>query len=202
MFKIWSVIAFVVTAILATNAGRAAEVFATPELVAQAEAEGNLVLYSGELLEDEMAQINAFKAKFPKIKVELVRQTSQKLVPIIEAEISTNKLRADIIDLTDWGTAVRFADQFAEYAPPNASEFKSVGQNLGKLWPRFTFTAVIVYNTALVEKIRRKIGRTLSIQNTRESSRSLSLGPAGRLGAVSCSNARNSGWTIGPSRRR
>ena len=117
MFKIWSVIAFVVTAILATNAGRAAEVFATPELVAQAEAEGNLVLYSGELLEDEMAQINAFKAKFPKIKVELVRQTSQKLVPIIEAEISTNKLRADIIDLTDWGTAVRFADQFAEYAP-------------------------------------------------------------------------------------
>jgi iron(III) transport system substrate-binding protein len=129
----------------------AAEVFATPELIQKAEAEGNLVLYSGELLEDEMAQINAFKAKFPKIKVELVRQTSQKLVPLIEAEISTNKLRADIIDLTDWGTAVRFADQFAEYSPPNADGYQKIGANLGKLWPRFVFTAVIVYNTALVK---------------------------------------------------
>jgi iron(III) transport system substrate-binding protein len=131
--------------------GHSAESFATPELIAKAEAEGNLVLYTGEILEDEMAQINAFKAKFPKIKIDLVRQTSQKLVPIIEAEVATNKLRADIIDLTDWGTAVRLGDLFTEYSPPNSAKYESAGRNLGKLWPRFVFAAVIVYNTALVK---------------------------------------------------
>ena len=77
------------------------------DVVAAAEKEGNVTIYSGQgtdQLEDLAAK---FEQKYPKIKVEVVRGVETDFMPKVEAEARTGKGIADIFVLTDrsWLTA-------------------------------------------------------------------------------------------------
>jgi iron(III) transport system substrate-binding protein len=71
------------------------------DVVAAAEKEGKVTIYSGqgtEQLEDLAAR---FQKKYPKVKVEVVRAVETDLAPKVEAEARTGKGIADIFVMTD-----------------------------------------------------------------------------------------------------
>jgi iron(III) transport system substrate-binding protein len=71
------------------------------DVVAAAEKEGKVTIYSGqgtEQLEDLAAR---FQKKYPKVKVEIVRAVETDLAPKVEAEARTGKGIADIFVMTD-----------------------------------------------------------------------------------------------------
>jgi iron(III) transport system substrate-binding protein len=71
------------------------------DVVAAAEKEGKVTIYSGqgtEQLEDLAAR---FQQKYPKIKAEVVRAVETDLAPKVEAEARTGKGIADVFVMTD-----------------------------------------------------------------------------------------------------
>jgi iron(III) transport system substrate-binding protein len=77
------------------------------DVVAAAEKEGKVTIYSGQGT-DQLEDLKArFEQKYPKIKVEVVRGVETDFIPKVEAEARTGKGIADIFVLTDrsWLTA-------------------------------------------------------------------------------------------------
>ena len=71
------------------------------DVVAAAEKEGNVTIYSGQGT-DQLDELAAkFQEKYPKIKVEVVRGVETALAPKVEAEARTGKGVADIFVTTD-----------------------------------------------------------------------------------------------------
>ena len=71
------------------------------DIVAAAEKEGNVTIYSGQGT-DQLNELAAkFQEKYPKIKVEVVRGVETALAPKVEAEARTGKGVADIFVTTD-----------------------------------------------------------------------------------------------------
>ena len=83
---------------------RAAKPFTPdPALVAAANKEGELVLYTASLTEVVQETINVFNKTFPSIRVNLVRASGGQLITRIRTEAASNKLEADVIDHSDRG---------------------------------------------------------------------------------------------------
>ncbi len=71
------------------------------DIVAAAEKEGKVTIYSGQGT-DQLNELAAkFQEKYPKIKVEVVRGVETALAPKVEAEARTGKGTADVFVTTD-----------------------------------------------------------------------------------------------------
>ncbi len=125
--------------------------FGSDDLIAKAKKEGNVVLYTANQLESEQLLAKGFNARFPEIKVEIVRAPGSQLIARIDAEAAGGKLRADVMELSDGGLASRYLPQLDNYAPPNAAEYPDSTRVGGKLWPKTTWGYVLSYNPALVK---------------------------------------------------
>ena len=134
-------------------AARAADTpYGSDELIAKANAEGSIILYSVNFAETEQAWITAFNKRFPGIKVQLIRAPGGQLITRIRSEAATGKLVADVIEYSDRGHLATMLDLYQEYAPPNAADFKPESvTDPHKLWPRTTSGWCIAYNTALMD---------------------------------------------------
>jgi len=129
----------------------AANEFGPPELIAAAEKEGKVVLYTAAFSENEIVQTKAFNTRFPKVQVEMVRAPGGQLITRIQSEAAAGKLNADVIDYSDRVELAKMEDLFAEYAPPNAADYRPDGQISKRLWPRTVAGWCIAYNEALVQ---------------------------------------------------
>lgn len=125
--------------------------YASADLVAKARKEGRLTLYTANWADDEQALAKAFNALFPEIQVEIVRLPGGQLFTRIQSEAAAGKLAADVIDLSDRGQALSLKGLYADYAPPNAADYRADGIVGPNLWPRTVWGWAIAYNAALVK---------------------------------------------------
>src|SRR6266478_8652973 len=129
----------------------AAQDFGPPELIAAAKQEGRLVYYTANFAEVEQEVIKAFNKRFPEIKVEMVRAPGGQLITRVKTEAAAGKLLADVIDHSDRALMAEIEHLFADYAPPNASDYIPETRVSEKLWPRSTVVWSIAYNSELVK---------------------------------------------------
>lgn len=122
-----------------------------PALVAAANKEGQLVLYTASLTEVMQETINVFNKSFPGVRVNMVRASGGQLITRIKSEAAAGKLEADVIDHSDRGQSKGIEDLFADYAPPNASEYLPETLASPKLWPTTTPAWCIAWNPAVVD---------------------------------------------------
>ena len=136
---------------LATSA-QAAEFKADPALVAAANKEGAVTIYTANQLDSEQQLAQRFNARFPDIKIEIVRAPGSRLIARIDAEAASGKLTADIIEFSDSGLAKSYEKLFADYAPGNADNYPAEIRAISpKMWPKTAWGYVIAYNKALVK---------------------------------------------------
>ena len=121
-----------------------------PQVLAGAQREGGLTLYSANYLETEQVVAKAFAKRFPGVKLDVTRAPTGQLVTRIKTEAAAHKLEADVIDISDRVLALGMAGVFADYAPPNAADYPATTTAAGKLWPRTSNAWTICYNPALV----------------------------------------------------
>ena len=125
---------------------------ADPELVAAATREGSVVIYTANQLESEQQLAKKFNQSFPGIKIEIVRAPGSRLIARIDAEASSGKLGADIIEFSDSGLAKSYEKLFADYAPANASKYPAEIRAISsKMWPKTAWGYVLAYNKELVK---------------------------------------------------
>lgn len=134
------------------GAARAAQPFKPdPALVAAANKEGQLVLYTASLTEVMQETINVFNKSFPNIRVSMVRASGGQLITRIRSEAAAGKLEADVIDHSDRGQSKSIEELFADYAPPNAKEYLPETLVSPKLWPTTTPAWCIAWNPEIVD---------------------------------------------------
>lgn len=122
-----------------------------PKLVAAAQAEGRMVLYTSSFIEVMQVMIAAFTKRFPGIRVDLVRAPTGQLVTRVQAEAANGKLAADVVDQSDATLGLRIEGLFQPYAPPNAADFRPSALISPKLWPTIASGWCLAYNTELVK---------------------------------------------------
>lgn len=138
-------------AVFATSA-HASEFKAEPALVAAANKEGAVTIYTANQLESEQQLAKRFNARYPNIKIEIVRAPGSRLIARIDAEAASGKLGADIIEFSDSGLAKSYEKLFADYAPANAEKYPAEIRAISpKMWPKTAWGYVIAYNKALVK---------------------------------------------------
>jgi iron(III) transport system substrate-binding protein len=131
---------------------RAAKPFTPdPALVAAANKEGALVLYTASLTEVVQETINVFNKSFPNIRVNMVRASGGQLITRIRSEAAAGKLEADVIDHSDRGQSKSIEALFADYAPPNAADYLPETLVSPKLWPTTTPAWCIAWNPEIVD---------------------------------------------------
>jgi iron(III) transport system substrate-binding protein len=152
--RIWLVLCALLLAGLSTSGDAVcatpAAYRAPPELVAAAQKEGHLTLYTTNFLETEQSIAKLFNARFPGISIEIVRAPGGSLITRMRAENATGQLSADVADLSDRMEAVSMIDLFAPYAPPNADDYLPGSRTGDRLWPRIQNSWVIAYNPAII----------------------------------------------------
>src|SRR6185437_7433789 len=124
--------------VLGTSAQAQQSRFGSADLIAAAKKEGRLVYYTANFAEVEQEVINAFNKVFPDIKVEMVRAPGGQLITRVKTEAAANKLAADVVDHSDRALMIALTDLFQDYAPPNASDYRTDVLISPKLWPRVT----------------------------------------------------------------
>lgn len=121
-----------------------------PDLLAAAQKEGKVVLYTANFLDTEQVVVKRFSQRFPGIQVEIVRAPTGSLITRIKTEAAASRIIADVIDFSDRVQARGMMDLFAPYAPPNAADYPQVARTGDRLWPRSGNAWTITYNSALV----------------------------------------------------
>jgi iron(III) transport system substrate-binding protein len=96
------------------------------DIVAAAEKEGKVTIYSGQGTDQLNALAAKFQEKYPKIKVEVVRGVETALAPKVEAEARTGKGTADLFVTTDrnWLDANK-----ANFVAPRGPAFDDAAYN-------------------------------------------------------------------------
>jgi iron(III) transport system substrate-binding protein len=129
----------------------AAQNFGSAELIEAAKKEGKVVYYTADFAEVEQEITKEFNKRFPFVKVEMVRAPGGQLITRIKTEAAANKLAADVICHSDRGLILALQDLLADYAPPNAGDYREDVQVSPKIWPRQTLGWSIAYNTDLIK---------------------------------------------------
>lgn len=125
---------------------------ADPALVAAANKEGQVVIYTANQLESEQQLAKKFNERFPGVKVEIVRAPGSRLLARVDAEAASGKLAADIIEFSDSGLAKAYEKLLADYAPANADKYPAAIRAISpKMWPKTAWGYVLAYNKALVK---------------------------------------------------
>src|SRR4030081_2463300 len=86
--------------------------FGSPELIAAAKAEGNLIFYTANFAEVEQEVIKEFNKRFPEIRIEMVRAPGGQLITRVRTEAAAGKLIADIVDHSDRALMLPLVDLF------------------------------------------------------------------------------------------
>ena len=120
------------------------------DLLAAAQKDGKIVLYTANFLDTEQAVAKRFSERFPGIGIEIVRAPTGQLIARIKTEAAANRMIADVIDISDRVQARAMIELFAPYAPPNATDYPEVARTADRLWPRSGNAWTIAYNSALV----------------------------------------------------
>jgi len=118
-------------------------------LIDAARKEGRIVYYTADFSEPESETIKAFNKRFPFVKVEMIRAPGGQLITRIKTEAAAGKLGADAVNHSDRGLMLDIADQFQDWAPPNAKDYRDDVQVAPQLWPKTTLGWSIAYNTEL-----------------------------------------------------
>lgn len=122
------------------------------DLIAKAEKEGHVTVYTANTLEQAQRMADAFHKTFPKIKVELQRQAGSDLFELVQSEMHANKLRADVIEESDLGLEEALPkDLFAKQQSPSDSAFKHEWPAAGAFYPAYVDPHGFAYNSALVK---------------------------------------------------
>ena len=127
------------------------------ERIEAAKKEGALSLFTANLPDLMQSLVAKFNSRFPFIKVEVVRLANPPLIARVEAESTTGRLTADMMETTDLNDAKKLENIFENYAPPNASAFPPASQISKKFWPMCGAAYVVMVNTALVTKMPSKL---------------------------------------------
>jgi iron(III) transport system substrate-binding protein len=138
-------------AALAAARPAAAQNFGSAELIEAAKKEGKVVYYTADFAEVEQEITKEFNKRFPFVKVEMVRAPGGQLITRIKTEAAANKLAADVICHSDRGLILALQDLLADYAPPNAADYREDVQVSPKIWPRQTLGWSIAYNIDLIK---------------------------------------------------
>src|SRR3954452_16702860 len=129
---------------------------ATPDkpphsLLHAAEKEGKFTLYTATFTEVEQEVINEFRKKFPFVRIEMIRAPGGQLIQRVKTEAAAGKLAADLVLHSDRGLMKGLEHLFADYAPPNATDYLPESLVSPKLWPNLTAGWCIAYHTELVK---------------------------------------------------
>ncbi len=135
-----------------TGPARAAKPFTPSEsLVEAARKEGKITLYTATFVEVEQEVVNEFRKKFPFIRIEMIRAPGGQLITRVKTEAASGKLAADVLIHSDRGLTKGIEHIFADYAPPNATDYLPESLISPKLWPTLTAGWSIAYNSELVK---------------------------------------------------
>jgi iron(III) transport system substrate-binding protein len=120
-------------------------------LLAAANKEGRLVLYSASLIELIQRTIKDFNKRFPGIEVQVVRASGGALIERVRTEAAQGKLVADVIEHSDRGEAKAIEALFADYRPPNGADYLPETMASPRLWPASTLAWCIAWNAERVK---------------------------------------------------
>jgi iron(III) transport system substrate-binding protein len=106
------------------------------DVVAAAEKEGKVTIYSSQGTDLLNALAAKFQQKYPKIKVEVVRGVDTALAPKVDAELRTGKGIADLFVITDrsWITANK-----ANFQTPRGPAFDDAAYNRAENSPENSY---------------------------------------------------------------
>ncbi|HWP34261.1 MAG TPA: extracellular solute-binding protein [Thermodesulfobacteriota bacterium] len=124
------------------------------ELIEGAKKEGRLVWYTSMNIDDSQPLLDAFTKKYPFIKAELWRGSSEKVLNKIQTEARAGQYLFDVIEANAFEASfVKAAGLAARYVPPSAKVYRP-----GFVDPEGTWVSiysnffVLGYNTKLVPK--------------------------------------------------
>lgn len=122
------------------------------DLIAKAEREGHVTVYTANTLEQAHRMADAFHKTFPKIEVEVQRQAGSDLFEVVQSELRANKLRADVIEESDLGLEEALPkDLFAEQQSPSDPAYSKQWPAEGKFYPVIVDPHGFAYNSSLVD---------------------------------------------------
>ena len=122
------------------------------DLIKGAKQEGELLFYSSINVEENDAFIKRFEAKYPFLKVKLVRLADVRLLNRILAEVSAKKHIWDVALTTDTKLEVlKIKGLLAKYVSPHKKFFPEVYKPSAEYWTSaYVNREVLAYNTKLV----------------------------------------------------
>lgn len=125
--------------------------FALPFLVASTAAqEGKLLLYTSQPQSDAQQTIDGFKAKYPGIDIQFVRDGTPRLMAKLRAELAAGAPQADVLLIADSVTMEQLKAEslLLSYAAADVSAYPAGIHDAQKFWfSTKLITTGIVYNT-------------------------------------------------------
>lgn len=129
------------------------EVVATKELVAAAEQEGTVTIYTSQAASDEQMVMDAFMKAFPKISVQIVRQGGGKLYEKFATEFRAGQHEADVILFSDLALMEEVVKMgaVAEHIPPSDDKYAPEVKKQGIYYTVTMPTMYFIYNHELIK---------------------------------------------------
>lgn len=123
-------------------------------VVDAARKEGRLTWYTSMNIDDSQPLIDAFTKKYPFIKVELWRGSSEKVLNKIQTEARAGKVFFDVVAVNAFETGFIKTSKLAQpYLPPSAKAYRPGFVDPEGYWVDiYTNYYVLGYNTKLVPK--------------------------------------------------
>ena len=129
----------------------------TAALEVAAHKEGTLTWYIAQV-DGETAEVmgRAFTAKYPGIKVSVIRTTGQVAYERLLQDLKNNAPQCDVFSTTDIShmPALKKRNEIAQFVPENAAAMASAFQGLGEdgyFYPTTSTLMMIIYNTLRVK---------------------------------------------------
>jgi iron(III) transport system substrate-binding protein len=128
------------------------ETIGSPDLVAAACAEGQIVYYTAQSDSNERAIIQPFQKQFPCVAVSVISAVTGRLYERIQTEIRAGKIQNDVVMITDEALAQRLIDGklVRPWTPPSATVYPDHAKVAGWWYAGSGSAMYPVYNTQLV----------------------------------------------------
>lgn len=130
------------------------ETIGTPELVAKACAEGQVVYYTSNAEEESRSISDVFQQQFPCIKVLTVSIVTGRLIERVLTEFQAGKVQADVATMSDLVVLQDFVDKkiIRPWNPPAADKYPATGQLKGWWYAAAGSMLYPIYNTQMVSE--------------------------------------------------
>lgn len=125
----------------------------TPAMVAAAQREGKVVFYTSVDVKIAEQVAEAFRAEYPKIKMEVERAGAERVFQRIDQESKANICNADVVNSSDASHFVYWKQKnmLAKHRPPDIQRFNVLYKDLDGYYATWrAHLSVIGYNTKLV----------------------------------------------------